>query len=47
MHLEDWTKDVIPIFATYEETLRPYEFEDNVHFVISIEMDLDRYIIER
>ena len=38
---------MIPIFATHDESPRPYEFTDNVHFAISYEMDLDKYFIER
>lgn len=47
MHLDELTEDFVEVFTTEQGSVRPYEFPDNVHFSMSYEMDLNKYVIER
>ena len=47
MHLDELTEDGIDVFTTEQVSIRPYEFPDSVHFSMSYEMDLNKYIISR
>ena len=41
------TEEVSRIFSNVEHTIRPYEFQDNVHLQITFEFDLNLYRIDR
>ena len=47
IHLDELTHTDIRVFTTEEQSVRPYEFKDNVHLSISYEMELNKQSIDR